>query len=1115
MLEVKDLSKIYKSKQKNGVDTHALDHVSLCFPEKGMVFLLGKSGSGKSTLLNVCGGLDAPTSGEVIVKGRSSKNFSQSDFDSYRNTYVGFIFQEYNVLNEFTVEDNIALALELQGKPKDKKAIADLLEQVDLTGFAKRKPNTLSGGQKQRIAIARALVKAPEIIMADEPTGALDSATGKQVFDTLKKLSRDKLVIVVSHDREFAEIYADRIIELKDGKILSDVSKTQEKQEEISPNVTVIGDILCIKQGQDLTDEEFDRIKAMIRRNAGDVIIAGNDQDVQNFKKVNRITDDGEKEVFRDTDEKKIDIKAYTPEESRFIRSKLPAKHAAKIGVSGLKTKPIRLFFTILLCVVSFVLFGVLSTLMFYNNESMFKTTLKDSDRDFVVFDKVYRAENVWYENGQSTGSYQSVGTAKFSTKEMKELTSTFGEGAFGALEVSAQVSLRQSATYYWNSNITSAAYMSENAFTRQNMMGDYPVAEDEICVSSYLADMIVACKAIDNKGEAIDASDRTQLIGATIMLDGYAFKITGIFDSGVIDPKFDVLREGTGQEYSLIYEFESYLRDGTYQLIGVSEEGLEWFSKRNSYMYSDPSDNSSNRWGSAYMDDGSDETTDGEEMKDNMIHFGDGSIGFIQMGSSVQYNPVSGLANDAYVSLVGGNKTLAKNEAIISFGLLANDLINRMYSERNEAQDQMYSLEYLVSRKNDISYQISYYEGDIQTYNTWIAEAEAILATLSEEDWEYWDYISNIEMWRGERDYRQSELDMYQSEYNALFTDLPEGLTDVTAENCESKLEAMRTRIDAYDEQIRELEAIREGQRTFYTEVEGQDEGETTVQYYTLEERQELLKKFFKANPTYAENLIVKFYLTSNYQTAVTETTDYTVVGIVIQESVDGYYVNDAIWFADAVVDAYWEIQRVNMSYHEIKTNYRNEEGALYTKLYVPYNHSDAQTNFLWDVYNSKDYAEDDSKIGLVGGYINALEMIDSFVTELSTIFLYIGLVLAAFAILLFSNFISVSISQKRREIGILRAVGARSVDVFKIFFSESLVIALICSALAIAGSSVVCQFLNAEVGASLGASIFVFGLMSVLVILAIALLTALLATFLPVRTAAKKKPVDSIRAL
>ena len=230
-----------------------------------MVFLLGKSGSGKSTLLNVCGGLDNPTSGEIIVKGRSSKNFSQSDFDSYRNTFIGFIFQEYNILNEFSVEDNIALALELQGKPKDKAAINNLLEEVDLAGYAKRKPNTLSGGQKQRIAIARALIKSPEIIMADEPTGALDSNTGKQVFETLKKLSRDKLVIVVSHDREFAELYGDRIIELKDGKVLSDVEKTEQGTSAVSENIDAIGNILCIKSGADLNDADFDKIKSFLK----------------------------------------------------------------------------------------------------------------------------------------------------------------------------------------------------------------------------------------------------------------------------------------------------------------------------------------------------------------------------------------------------------------------------------------------------------------------------------------------------------------------------------------------------------------------------------------------------------------------------------------------------------------------------------------------------------------------------------------------------------------------------------------------------------------------------------------------------------------------------------
>ena len=253
MLSVRELTKSYKT--KGGVVTKALDGVSIDFPERGMVFILGKSGSGKSTLLNVTGGLDRPDSGEIIVKGKSSKDFSASDFDSYRNTFIGFIFQEYNILNEFNVEQNIALALQLQGKKNDKEAVNALLEQVDLVGYGHRKPNTLSGGQKQRVAIARALIKDPEIIMADEPTGALDSKTGKDVMDTLKKLSREKLVIVVSHDLDFAEQYGDRIVEMKDGKIISDVTKNYAAARALSANVSVIADdTLRVRGGTRLTD---------------------------------------------------------------------------------------------------------------------------------------------------------------------------------------------------------------------------------------------------------------------------------------------------------------------------------------------------------------------------------------------------------------------------------------------------------------------------------------------------------------------------------------------------------------------------------------------------------------------------------------------------------------------------------------------------------------------------------------------------------------------------------------------------------------------------------------------------------------------------------------------
>lgn len=225
MLKINDLTKEYRTKK--GYVTKALRGVTVDFPERGLVFMLGKSGSGKSTLLNVIGGLDAPSGGEIVVNGKSSKDFTPSDFDSYRNTYVGFVFQEYNLIPEYSVGANVALALELQGRASDKAYIEKILRSVDLVDaqgatLFDRRTNELSGGQKQRVAIARALVKDPEIILADEPTGALDSKTGTQLYELLKSLARDKLVIVVTHDRESAEKYGDRIIELADGKIIAD-----------------------------------------------------------------------------------------------------------------------------------------------------------------------------------------------------------------------------------------------------------------------------------------------------------------------------------------------------------------------------------------------------------------------------------------------------------------------------------------------------------------------------------------------------------------------------------------------------------------------------------------------------------------------------------------------------------------------------------------------------------------------------------------------------------------------------------------------------------------------------------------------------------------------------
>lgn len=230
MICVQNLSKTYRSKHK--MECHALKNVSFELPDTGLVFVIGKSGSGKSTLLNMIGGLDKITSGKVIAFGNDVASYNHHKIQDYRNTELGFIFQDFHLLDDLTVAENIALALELQSKV-DLSAIEWALEQVDLAGYGKRYPTELSGGQKQRVAIARAIVKKPRLLLADEPTGNLDSKTTTQITELLHKISRQTLVLVVSHNLNDAYNYADRILELSDGEIINDLTRDQFYTDEV------------------------------------------------------------------------------------------------------------------------------------------------------------------------------------------------------------------------------------------------------------------------------------------------------------------------------------------------------------------------------------------------------------------------------------------------------------------------------------------------------------------------------------------------------------------------------------------------------------------------------------------------------------------------------------------------------------------------------------------------------------------------------------------------------------------------------------------------------------------------------------------------------------------
>ena len=221
MLELKNIIKDYKV-----ADTkfRALNDINLTFQKGEFVSIIGPSGCGKTTALNIIGGLDRYSKGDLVINGTSTKEFKERDWDSYRNHSIGFVFQSYNLINHLSVLDNVELGMTLSGVSQEerKTRAISVLERVGLKTQLNKRPTKLSGGEKQRVAIARALVNNPDILLADEPTGALDSTTAHEILDLIREISHEKLVIMVTHEKMYAKEYSSRIVELKDGEVIND-----------------------------------------------------------------------------------------------------------------------------------------------------------------------------------------------------------------------------------------------------------------------------------------------------------------------------------------------------------------------------------------------------------------------------------------------------------------------------------------------------------------------------------------------------------------------------------------------------------------------------------------------------------------------------------------------------------------------------------------------------------------------------------------------------------------------------------------------------------------------------------------------------------------------------
>ncbi len=1146
MLEIKNIVKIYRS--KTGEEVRALDGVSIQFPESGMVFLLGKSGSGKSTLLNVIGGLDSYDEGEFSIMGKSSKDFVGSDFDAYRNTFIGFIFQEYNVLDDFTVGANIGLALELQGKKVTSEAIEEILQKVDLVGYAHRKPNELSGGQKQRVAIARALVKEPQIIMADEPTGALDSNTGKQIFDTLKALSKDKLVLVVSHDRDFAEKYADRIIELSDGRIIDDVTKHEHQSEKISDGVHRINDhILRIEKGYQLTAKDLEMINAYLSQNAGDVLLSGDRRVNDELRSAVGISEDGGTSVFEGTKpEKDVKLKPYDGKKTSFIRSKLPMKNAIKMGASSLKHKTVRLVFTIILSLVAFGMFGLADTLAAYNKITAATDSIMQAQVKTASF-ALFVRETYYYEDEVRT--YYNI-TDAFNDKDIADLEEKTGLDFLPVYTGSANGNKVSFNSHFLDNKTTHEAYnglfsgfvsLAEDqlsAYGLSLIAGTMPEAKNEIVITKHIYDQFKYFGFKGSDGNVSDENltmdagtgDANSIIGKKLTLQiGNTMvdcKIVGVVETNFPTIQYAEFLPTTGEnggsgtngedqnEMMLMLKQKELATVLTYDFhcLGIMTEGsIEALSAHFQKNWRSVGTHLNN------IQLNIETVADSNHLGNMSMVAGNGAL------SALNINWIDGTPRTS----------LAEKEVVISNyylqQILSNMNITPELTELEAWCATRWGANFDTDTKIRIGDRIRTAIGKAGSSDTeYVALLDALIATFDMEitksnlttsqqvelsntiierlNW-YDGFIADTA--RAILTYAYTYYDVYNNDYALMANADFIATLNQYAQNMWGQTPDEQYNWDASTPVSQKVHIYRD----LYQSWLENDSGRISNPYgaKTGDQIRSAAQTLWMGLADFDwqdVNEFVYFHAISsewdkngNQQTKdFANYTDWKIVGthdgedyLIISEEFYNIYRDYAMKEGYSI----WE--------------YGMHESGIYSHLLAPMPTDEAGVRKLVELSYTE---EGDVVFKLQNSIMNTLETFNSFAEPGAKIFLFVGLGFAVFAALLLMNFIATSISYKKREIGILRAVGARSSDVFKIFFSESAIIALINFVLATVAAVVAIFFLNRWMfNEGIQISLLNFGIRQVVLMLGVSVLVALLASFFPVYKIAKKKPVDAIK--
>lgn len=546
MIKIDNLTKIYNTNKKSPCE--ALHNINLNIQDKGLVFILGKSGSGKSTLLNLIGGLDNITSGSIVVDGNDISKFNEGKYCDYRNNHIGFIFQDYHLIEELSVYDNIALSLNLI-KEEDNGKIIEALKKVELEGYENRFPNELSGGERQRVAIARAIVKNPAVILADEPTGNLDTQTSTSIISLLKEISKDCLILIVSHNVVDAYKYADRIIELSKGEIIKD----QTRNIDFKDNIEVSNNKLFIPDDHKLSDDDITNINNELINNNFKEIVKVKDK----YIKTNNIDIDS---LEKNIDNKSLSLKNLTKLSFKFLKSKI-----IRIVLSSIMVSAIMLILALAQTIVTFNSGQIMMNEMskYDASTSLAFKTMTPAEEEFATEDYIREIEDTdiqkFYDAGykgeimpvynytipvNTTYGFAGLNTNRF-------VDGIYVRESLGTLAVNEE---------FLKSKVTDFKYLAKTEESH----------EAGFIITDYLADAII------KYGIGKKAKNYEELLGVYDYANFGRLYIEGIIYTGYkekYNDLFEKIKKLNTSTLSTIYEDKEYMEftKDVYDFLGLS----------------------------------------------------------------------------------------------------------------------------------------------------------------------------------------------------------------------------------------------------------------------------------------------------------------------------------------------------------------------------------------------------------------------------------------------------------------------------------------------------------------------------------------------------------------